>query len=33
MRPPGEIYFGAENPKANLGFYIKQPGWRHTRTG
>jgi NADH-quinone oxidoreductase subunit D len=24
--PPGEIYFGAENPKGELGFYIKSKG-------
>lgn len=24
--PPGEIYFGAENPKGELGFYIKSRG-------
>lgn len=24
--PPGEIYFGAENPKGELGFYIKSLG-------
>ena len=24
--PPGEIYFGAENPKGELGFYINSKG-------
>ena len=24
--PPGEIYFGAENPKGELGFYIRSKG-------
>jgi NADH-quinone oxidoreductase subunit D len=24
--PPGEIYFGAENPKGELGFYIHSRG-------
>jgi len=24
--PPGEIYFGAENPKGELGFYIHSKG-------
>ena len=24
--PPGEIYFGAENPKGELGFYINSRG-------
>jgi NADH-quinone oxidoreductase subunit D len=24
--PPGEIYFGAENPKGELGFYIQSRG-------
>ena len=24
--PPGEVYFGAENPKGELGFYIKSRG-------
>lgn len=24
--PPGEVYFGAENPKGELGFYIKSLG-------
>jgi NADH-quinone oxidoreductase subunit D len=24
--PPGEIYFGAENPKGELGFYISSKG-------
>jgi NADH-quinone oxidoreductase subunit D len=24
--PPGEIYFGAENPKGELGFYISSRG-------
>jgi NADH-quinone oxidoreductase subunit D len=24
--PPGEVYFGAENPKGELGFYIKSKG-------
>jgi NADH-quinone oxidoreductase subunit D len=24
--PPGEIYFGAENPKGELGFYIQSKG-------
>ena len=27
--PPGEIYFGAENPKGELGFYINSKGGRH----
>ena len=25
-RPTGEIYFGAENPKGELGFYINSKG-------
>ncbi len=24
--PPGEVYFGAENPKGELGFYINSKG-------
>ena len=24
--PPGEVYFGAENPKGELGFYIYSKG-------
>ena len=24
--PPGEVYFGAENPKGELGFYINSRG-------
>ena len=24
--PPGEVYFGAENPKGELGFYIQSKG-------
>jgi len=24
--PPGEVYFGAENPKGELGFYISSKG-------
>jgi NADH-quinone oxidoreductase subunit D len=24
--PPGEVYFGAENPKGELGFYIHSKG-------
>jgi NADH-quinone oxidoreductase subunit D len=24
--PPGEVYFGAENPKGELGFYIHSRG-------
>ena len=24
--PPGEVYFGAENPKGELGFYIVSKG-------
>jgi NADH-quinone oxidoreductase subunit D len=24
--PPGEVYFGAENPKGELGFYIHSTG-------
>ena len=24
--PPGEVYFGAENPKGELGFYICSKG-------
>ena len=27
--PPGEIYFGAENPKGELGFYINSQRRRH----
>jgi NADH-quinone oxidoreductase subunit D len=28
--PPGEIYFGADNPKGELGFYINSmAGGRH----
>ena len=27
--PPGEVYFGAENPKGELGFYINSRGGRH----
>ena len=26
--PPGEIYFAAENPKGELGFYLNSRGWR-----
>ena len=25
-RPEGEVYFGAENPKGELGFYINSKG-------
>jgi NADH-quinone oxidoreductase subunit D len=24
--PPGEVYFGAENPKGELGFYVNSRG-------
>src|SRR4026207_2418152 len=24
--PPGEIYLAAENPKGEVGFYLKRPG-------
>jgi len=24
--PPGEVYFGAENPKGELGFYLNSRG-------
>jgi NADH-quinone oxidoreductase subunit D len=30
--PPGEIYFGAENPKGELGFYYIEQGEAALRT-
>jgi NADH-quinone oxidoreductase subunit D len=30
--PPGEVYFGHENPKGELGFYINSRGGGTCRT-